>query len=166
MKFSLGEKRWWNPTNLAILGICLLVSHAAGGIGLIFSSSPGNWYASLTQPPGTPPGYVFGIVWPILYTLIGVALFLFIRSASEDVFLTGLSAFGIQWVLNTLWTPLFFGWNQSGLALIDLIALLLAIIWTWSIFRHESRWAGLLLIPYFFWCIYATYLNVGFYLLN
>lgn len=152
--------------NLMRLGACLLLAHAAGAIGLLISAAPGEWYRSLNKPPGTPPGFVFGIVWPILYTLIGIALFLFLRKSSDAYLWYGLSVFMVQWILNTLWTPLFFGWNQPILALIDIVVLIVAIAWTWKIFQHESKWAGLLLLPYFLWSVYATYLNTGFIVLN
>lgn len=166
MSNSSQDRKWWHPVNTLRLGFCLLVAHAAGGIGLLVSSTPGKWYRSLNHPTGTPPGYVFGIVWPILYTLIGIALFLFFQKASGDIFWSGLTVFAIQWLLNTLWTPLFFGWQQPVLALMDLVALLVAIVWTMRLFLQAEKWAGFLLLPYFLWSLYATYLNTGFVILN
>ena len=166
MSSSSGPSNWWSPSNTLLLGLCLLVSHAAGGIGLLVSPAPGEWYRSLVQPPGTPPGYVFGLVWPVLYTLIGIALFVFLREASGELRRAGLKAFGTQWFLNALWTPLFFGWQKPVWAVVDLIALLVALGWTVRRFRQASRWAGYLLVPYFLWSLYATYLNAGFVVLN
>jgi benzodiazapine receptor len=166
MMVSFGQEKWWSPRSTLRLGVCLLVAHAAGGVGLLVSSAPGEWYRSLTPPPGTPPGFVFGIVWPILYTLIGIALFLFLRRTSGDLLRTGLMVFALQWFLNALWTPLFFGLQQPVWALVDLLVLLVALGWTIQLFRQASTRAGYLLLPYFFWSLYAAYLNTGFVFLN
>lgn len=160
------QRAWWHPLSLLILTGCLLFSHAAGGIGMLVSSTPGSWYNSLNKPLGTPPGVVFGIVWAILYSLIGLALFIFIRNAHTDHLSKGLFLFAVQWGLNAFWTPLFFGLQRPVWALLDLAVLLLAIFLTLKIFVCESRWAGLLLVPYLAWSLYATYLNVSFVFLN
>lgn len=166
METSGFQPTWWKPRNLLLLLGCLLISHGAGVIGLITSPTPGSWYRSLTNPAGTPPGYVFGLVWPVLYTLIGISLFIYILRSSSANLKYGLYAFTVQWLLNTLWTPLFFGLHKPVWALFDIILLLGAILVTGKIFYRESRWAGLLLVPYFIWSLYACYLNVGFVLLN
>jgi benzodiazapine receptor len=152
--------------NLAKLIFCLGLAHGAGLIGLLTGGSPNHWYETLVKPPGTPPGFVFGIVWPVLYTMMGFALFLFVRRAQGRERRNGLVAFAVQWGLNAAWTPLFFYWQWPLFALLDIIALLVIAGFMIMWFNRISRPAAALLIPYVAWILYAGYLNAGFVWLN
>ncbi|MBE0534766.1 MAG: tryptophan-rich sensory protein [Phycisphaerae bacterium] len=126
-----------------------------------------EWYENLAKPPFTPPGYVFGIVWPVLYLLMGVALFLVLKAPPDR---RGRSAaiglFAVQLLLNALWTPLFFRWRLIGVALVEIIVLWAFILLTVTAFRKVSRVAAVLLVPYLAWVSFAVVLNAGFWVLN
>lgn len=139
----------------------LLVLGLGTLIGL--ATLPGDWYAGLTKPPFNPPNWVFGPVWSLLYVLIAVAGWLVWRSEPGG---PAMRAWIAQLVLNFLWSPVFFGARQVGLALV-VVALLLATILTfmrlaWK--RHRA--AAWLFVPYACWVAFATLLNASIWLLN
>ena len=144
-------------------------SLCAGLVGSLVMVDEGfrPWYSSLEKPAFTPPGWLFGPVWTILYILIGVAAFLVwrkgLRSRPVKV---ALGWFLVQFVLNALWTPVFFGWRRIGLALVIIVLLWAAIIGTIRYFSRVSRLAGLLLVPYLLWVSFATVLNAAIWWLN
>ncbi len=125
---------------------------------------PGPWYAALDRPALTPPGWVFGPVWTLLYLTIAVAAFVVWQSPERSHIALGV--WGAQLALNALWSYLFFGLQQPGLALIEIVVLLAAIIATAVLFYRIRPSAGLLLVPYALWVSFATYLNAGFWYLN
>ena len=146
------------------LGVC----QAAGFIGSFFTRPAiSTWYAELIKPRFTPPDWVFGPVWISLYILMGIAAFLvWSRGFHHQVVRRALALFGVQLVLNALWSFLFF-WLRSPLAgLIGICVLGIAIILTVRSFLKVSRTAGLLLIPYFLWVSFATGLNLSIWWLN
>jgi benzodiazapine receptor len=153
--------------------IRLLVACAAslspGLIGslVMVGGGPQSWYATLAKPSFTPPSWVFGPVWTLLYLLMGVAAFLVWRKglASAGV-KTALAWFLVQLGLNAAWTPVFFGLHRIGLALVVIVLLLAAIVVTTDRFLRVSRPAGLLLVPYLLWVSFATVLNAALWHLN
>ncbi len=150
------------------LALSLLVPQLAGALGTIFTSAAiSTWYATLVRPTLAPPNWVFGPVWTFLFVLMGIALFLVWRQgiAVKGVRIA-LILFAIQLVLNVLWSAVFFGIKDLGLALIEISALWLAIVATIVAFRRVSSKAALLLVPYLLWVSFATYLNFQFWILN
>ena len=124
-------------------------------------------YAMLYKPLLAPPGALFPVVWFILYVLMGVASYLVINSeASSQRKKRALKLYGAQLVLNFLWPILFFGMEAFGLALVCALLLFLAVILCYVLFAHISQTAGLLLLPYIIWLLFAVYLNMGVLLLN
>ena len=154
--------------NFFKLVIAIVVSELAGVIGSIFTvAAIPTWYATLAKPALNPPAWVFGPVWTILYALMGVATFLIWRKGWEKKEVkTALGIFGIQLVLNTLWSVIFFGLHSPGTALIDIIFLWLAILATIIVFAKISRPAAWLLAPYILWVSFAVYLNYSIWMLN
>lgn len=151
---------------LQLIG-CIALSFLAGAIGSLATiSNIPTWYAALDKPPFLPPNEVFGPVWSVLYTLIGIALFLVVRSGIEGSKTKAYLWFGIQLVLNTLWSLVFFGLHLPWVAFVIIVLLLGAIVINFGYFRQFSKAAGLLLVPYFLWCCFAGYLNLGVALLN
>jgi tryptophan-rich sensory protein len=148
--------------------VCIVVMELLGGLGAFFTvSSINEWYATLSEPPGTPPNWVFGPVWTILYAMIGVSFALIWHDHPGRLGKTRLTYFFvIQLVLNLLWTPVFFGAHQLGMALAVIITLLIFIVLTIREFGKYSQLAALLLLPYLLWVSYATYLNAGYLFLN
>lgn len=143
----------------------IVICNLAGIVGAYATaSSVSSWYLTLTKPAWNPPSWVFGPVWTLLYTMMGVSLYLIIR---EKKF-RGITAwaFSIQLVLNTLWSFLFFGLQNPFLGLIEIIALWVAIVVTITAFWQQVRLAGILLLPYLAWVSFASYLNYTLYRLN
>ncbi len=150
-------------TFLICIAIPLLVGITAG---LITNGSMGI-YEQLQQPPLAPPGRVFPVVWTILYVLMGIASYLVLTSdADHAVKRNALFVYGMQLAVNFIWPILFFslGWYLFSFAWIILLWVLILV--TTAKFLQISTTAGLLLVPYLFWVIFAAYLNLGIYLLN
>lgn len=155
--------------NALKLIIAIVVSELAGIIGSIFTvSAIPNWYARLVKPALNPPAWVFGPVWTTLYALMGIALFLVWKSPSvaPKERRRGVVLFFIQLFLNAIWSIIFFGLHSPGWALVDIVALWLAIVWTMFIFYKISKPAAYLLVPYLLWVSFASYLNYSIWLLN
>lgn len=125
-----------------------------------------EWYQSLQQPPLTPPDNWFMPVWIVLYVMIGISFFVFLKSNNGTNKTLPIILFLTQLILNLSWSPVFFGMQKIGLALIILIfmwAFLCATIYT---FFPHSKIAALLLVPYLLWTSFALYLNTAFFILN
>ena len=122
-----------------------------------------TWYATLHAPPGTPPTWVFGPVWSVLYVMIGTAGWLVWKRIGAA---RALRLWGWQLAANALWAPAFFGLHSPALAMAIMILLLILLVFTIRLFRRAHRTAAALMLPYAAWCCYAAYLNAGFLLLN
>lgn len=125
-----------------------------------------NLYQELIQPPLSPPAWVFTPVWALLYITILVSLILYIIKPTAQNKMSGYLWFGYQLLLNILWTPAFFILKNLWLALIIIIMLDIAVFFTIKNFYSISKIAARLLIPYFIWILFATYLNAAFVILN
>lgn len=123
------------------------------------------WYYNLIKPPFTPPDWVFPPVWSILYSTILVALLLYIVKPTQNK-KSGYIYFTTQLIFNLLWTPVFFYLKNMFLALIMIIFLDIFTILTIKSFYKVSKISALILIPYLIWILFATYLNIGYFLLN
>ena len=135
---------------------------AVGGLASLLSGGMGS-YKVMNQPPLSPPGWVFPVVWSILYLLMGEASYR-IYTAGEDR--SALKTYGVQLALNFIWPLVFFGAQMYLLAFFILIALWIAIFITLRQFSAIDETAGNLLIPYLLWVTFAGYLNFGVFLLN
>ena len=148
--------------------IAIVVSELAGIIGSVFTTpSIAGWYATLARPTLNPPAWVFGPVWTTLFVLMGVAAFLVWKKGLDrrDVKIA-LGIFIGQLVLNTLWSIIFFGLHNPGVAFIEIIFLWLAILSTIIAFAKISKPAAWLLVPYILWVSFAAYLNYSIWMLN
>lgn len=131
------------------------------------SAQTWDWYVQLNKPFFTPPGWLFGPAWTLLYTLMAVSAYLVWRKGLQDRQVkTALGLFLAQLVLNGLWTPIFFGLRLIFPALVEIVVLWLAIAFTILHFRRISSSAAVLMIPYLGWVGYAAVLNLSFWLLN
>jgi len=128
----------------------------------MFNSS---WYLNLIKPSFSPPNWLFAPVWTVLYVLIFASLAIYINSENTDK-KWGYIFFVIQMLLNIIWSPVFFGLQSLSFGLIVIILLDTFVILTIIKFFQVSKIAGILLIPYLLWIIFATYLNVGYLILN
>ncbi len=135
--------------------------------GQMANSGAGNpWFSDLVKPSLYPPPQVFGIVWSLLYVLIGFALVLVITARGAPGRRTAIIAFVVQLLLNLAWSPLFFGAHQMLPALVLLGVLDLAIVATVILFRRVRPLAAAMLLPYLAWCLFATLLNAQFLAAN
>ena len=146
----------------------ILGCEAAGMIGTIFTiPAIDSWYSTITKPALNPPSWIFGPVWTTLYALMGIAAFLIWQKGIEKKEVkNALYVFGLQLVLNMIWTPVFFGLHNPGAAYGIIIALWISIVWTIIKFYKISRIAAYLLIPYLLWVSFASYLNYSIWTLN
>ncbi len=145
------------------------VSLAAGAIGSLAVTGQGfsSWYAAIEKPGFTPPSWVFGPVWTVLYLLMGVAAFLvWQKGLGSAVVRIALVWFLVQLALNAAWTPVFFGLHRIGLAVVVIVLLWAAIVVTMYWFFRVSRPAGTLLVPYLLWVSFAAVLNAAIWHLN
>lgn len=122
-------------------------------------------YFSLTKPYLTPPAWIFAPVWSFLYLTIAFSFVLYFLKKDENKGL-GYLYFLVQMILNLIWTPVFFGTKNILLALIVIILMDVFIILTIKKFYEVRKFAGLILIPYLIWTLFATYLNFGYFILN
>jgi benzodiazapine receptor len=126
----------------------------------------GGWYAGLVKPAWNPPSWLFGPVWTTLYIMMAVAAWLVWREGGWKAQRRPLTVYLVQWLLNALWTPLFFGLRQPGLAFAEITVLLVMVLTTGVVFWQVRRAAGLLLVPYMAWVAFATVLNFTIWRLN
>jgi len=149
------------------LFISIIICQLAGIIGAFFTTpNIDTWYQTIVRPDWTPASWVFAPVWITLYTLMGIALFFVWEKKGSVNIKKAVSVFGFQLVLNSLWSIIFFGFNNIVLALAEIVFLLGAIVWTMVEFRKISRTAFYLLIPYLLWVCLATALNFNIWILN
>ncbi len=162
----IDQHRSWGR-DLAALGISLLICFAvAGAGGLVTTPQIETWYAQLTKPTWTPPDWVFGPVWTLLYGLMAVAAWLIWRSGRSRQTRTALFLFAAQLFLNFCWSWLFFGLHWPGAAVAEIVALWLTIMLTLITFWRRVAAAGWLLVPYLLWVTFAGALNAAVWWLN
>jgi tryptophan-rich sensory protein len=154
--------------NSIALAIWIIIAELAGILGSIFTfSAIPSWYATLVKPSLNPPSFVFGPVWTILYALMGVAAFLvWSKGWHRPEVKKALAVFGLQLILNALWSIIFFGMHSITGGLIEIAVLWAAIVWTIILFYKISRPAAYLLVPYLAWVTFASYLTYTLYRLN
>lgn len=153
--------------NLRKLLTSILIPVAVGGLAGFLTRNSMNIYADINTPPLSPPGFIFPIVWTILYVLMGISLYL-VRESKADAELKnkGYLVFALQLAFNFLWSIVFFNLRWYLFAAIWLIALIILIALNIFYFAQANRVAGVLLVPYLLWCAFALYLNIGIFILN
>jgi len=141
--------------------VCVIAIEALGGLsGWISNSGYGNaWFDALRKPSFMPPGAAFGIVWPILYALLGIALAMILAEPQSPRRKAALTLFFVQLALNFAWSPIFFALHDIGLANIVIFAMAaIAAAAAGQFYRLRSA-AGLLMVPYLGWLVFAATLN-------
>ena len=152
--------------NIKSLWIALAIPLAVGGLSTLLSGGAGD-YRMLNQPPLSPPGWVFPIVWTVLYLLMGYSSYrIYASEASRADLWKALTFYGIQLFLNFLWPVVFFGLQWYWAAFVLLLALWVMIYLTMHLFGLIDDTAENLLIPYLLWVTFAGYLNLGIALMN
>jgi len=149
-----------NPWVALVVSILIVAAVAFSGSQFV----PGPWYEALAKPSWNPPNWVFGPAWTILYALMALAAWkVWIVVRRIDI---ALVAYGVQLILNGLWSYLFFGLQRPDLALIDIAAMWVMIVVTLILFWRRDRLAGMLLVPYLLWVTFASSLNAMIWRLN
>lgn len=149
------------------LAVSIVICFAAAGIGsLLTTPSIEGWYAALQKPSWTPPGWVFGPVWTVLYLSMAIAAWLIWSRAGFSGATIALTLFAVQLVLNVCWSAIFFWAHRPGLAFAEIVLLWLLILATTVAFRRLSRAAAWLISPYLLWVTFAAVLNFGIWRLN
>lgn len=148
---------------LVLLG-SVLFCLGAGAVGALFP--PGGWYASLQKPSWTPPNWLFGPVWTLLYLLMAVSAWLVWREGGLPRQARPLAFFLAQLAANAVWSWFCFGLHRLGLAFLDL-----ALLWVWLaitifLFWKVRKTAAVLLLPYLLWVSFAGALNLALWRLN
>ena len=150
-------------TLIFFVAIPLLV----GGVASLISRESMAMFDRLTKPPLAPPGWLFPLVWTILYTFMGLASYLvFTSQKDQNEIKLALQIYTLQLAFNFFWTILFFNFELYFFAFFWLLALLALLILTTILFYKVSKPAAYLMIPYIIWVILAAYLNLGIALLN
>ena len=147
--------------------ICLLIPLAIGGIsGFATATSITDWYVTLNKPSFNPPNYLFAPVWTTLYTLMGISLFIIWKSPTGRIRNNALVIFAVQITLNFFWSFLFFKFNQTELALVEIMMLWISILLMIIFYKRIRKLAAFLQIPYLLWVSFATILNAAIWILN
>jgi benzodiazapine receptor len=153
-----------------ILVLSIMICQAAGVIGSFFTNmSVSTWYPSLAKPWFTPPGWLIGLVWFILFALMGISMFFVWRKnlrLNDPRPRNAITLFGVQLVANVLWSAAFFGLRSPAAGLVTIAALWILVLVTIIMFWRLSRDAALLLVPYILWVSFAAYLNYTVWILN
>lgn len=153
---------------VALVVLLILVALVARFGGYFTARSADDWYEALARPSWSPPGWLIGAIWTVLYVMMAVAAWLVwrdgaVRGVSAKV---PLAVWGVQLALNAAWSPIFFGLRAPGWALVDLVALWVAIVATTVLFFRRTLWAGILFLPYVAWVSFAGVLNLRIWQLN
>ena len=153
--------------------VSLVVCFLAAAVGSFFTMPAiSTWYATLTKPSFAPPNWVFGPVWTALYVLMAISLYIVwmeydkAKFKKRDTIKPALTVFGVQLVLNAVWSFLFFGLKSPLYGLVGIVLLWLAIVWTMIKFWKISKKATWLLVPYILWVSFATIVNFAVWLIN
>lgn len=148
----------------------ILLCLAIGAVSGIISGNSMNIYESLNLPELQPPGYLFPVMWTVLYILMGFALYRIlilgksVRESRDGKI--GLLLFGLQLLLNFCWSPIFFVYAEYLLAFVWIVILWVTVVLTAFMLYRIDRIAGYLMLPYIAWVTFATYLSYGVYVLN
>lgn len=153
--------------NYKLLALCIFIPLLTGVLSGLISSSGMKNFNMINKPPLSPPGFLFPIVWTILYVLMGIASYLVITSGqSKTKIKDALITYGLQLFFNFFWSIIFFNLEWYMFAFVWLLILWVLIFNTIISFYEISKTAAYLLLPYLLWVTFAGYLNLGIYLLN
>lgn len=144
-----------------------MLAESVGALsGWLTRTAMGSYSESIVQPPLSPPGWVFPVVWTLLFALMGIgAARVYLSSASPERSL-GLNLFIAQLVVNFFWSPIFFNLQAFGFAFFWLLILWALVLWMILTFRKVDVLSAKLQIPYLLWLTFAAYLNLGVWYLN
>ena len=144
----------------------ILIAELVGVLGSLLSGNTGEIYTSLIKPPLSPPGWLFGVVWPVLYLLMGIAAYLIYQAPQTPECKKATAFYWIQLFVNFLWPIVFFRFEWYWIAVVIIILLDILVSITARLFYKINKAAGYLMILYLIWILFATCLNIGIAILN
>ncbi|MDO5149525.1 MAG: TspO/MBR family protein [Oscillospiraceae bacterium] len=145
--------------------ISIILAELVGSLSALFSGSSFSLFRELNKPPFSPPGWIFPVVWTVLYALMGFSAYIIYSSDSKEKS-RALVIYGAQLFVNFLWSIVFFRFELLKLSVAVILILLTLVTIMILKFRKISRTAAFLNIPYLIWIMYATWLNIGIAVLN
>ena len=149
------------------LVLCILIPLLVGGLSGWLTRGSMGAFEAMAKPPLAPPGWLFPVVWTVLYILMGVASYLVITSGgNEDAITSALSVYALQLGVNFFWSILFFTLSLCTVAFLWLLLLWVLVLITTARFFRLSPAAGYLMLPYVLWVTFAAYLNLAICILN
>lgn len=155
------------PINLKRLIIAIGIPEAVGALSSLFVGNSREMYGGFEKPPLSPPGWLFPVVWVILYALMGIASYLIYEERGREKEKTeALFFYGLQLLVNFVWPIVFFGFGAYWIAVVILVVLIALVVVTMIKFKELNVTAFYLLIPYLVWLVFALYLNIGVAILN
>ena len=138
----------------------IALCQSVGLLGSLFTMQEiASWYQTLVFPPIQPPSWIFGPVWTLLYTLMGIALWLLWKQPRSARRTSALRFFFLQLFLNGIWSPVFFGFHALGWAFVIIVCLVISVALLLFELAEVSKKSLWLLVPYFLWVMFATVLN-------
>ncbi|MDK4353371.1 tryptophan-rich sensory protein [Enterococcus asini] len=156
-----------NEKKIAMLIFIIIVTEIVGMFSGLLAGDIRQIYDGLNKIPLSPPGVVFGIVWPLLYLLMSLSLYLtFTSCENKKEKKKVIYIYGVQLFFNFSWSIIFFNIQYMKVAILIVVFLLFMVGYQITIFSKNNKLAGYLLVPYWLWLLFATYLNVGFALIN
>lgn len=166
-------QQWIRPTvdldrTDAVLTLLVVVAiNALGAAPAILGGPNSEWFANLAKPALYPPPWAFGVVWTLLFSLMGIAVYLVARNGLDrGAVRVALGLFVLQFAFNVAWTPIFFALERPLIALGVIATLDVLVALTIVAFARVERVAATLLVPYLLWALFATLLNYQFWALN
>ena len=153
--------------NKRLLFICIAIPVIVGVVAGLLTRNSMQMFEMVAKPPLSPPGWLFPVVWTLLYTLMGISSYLIITSdSSREEIADAIRLYAYQLLVNFLWPTFFFNFQWYLFALLWLILLWILVFFMIRKFASISKWAAYLNIPYLIWLTFAAYLNTGVWWLN
>lgn len=134
------------------------------GIAVGFLTRSSIDYNELIKPPLAPPGILFPIIWSIIYILMGISYYLYKKNSYNNKLID--IVYYLQLFVNITWSIIFFTLKLRFFSIIWIFLLIILVYTLITLFLQKYKLSAYLLIPYLIWCLFASYLNIGVYLLN
>lgn len=164
--YNNGEVFFMKKVKWVQLIVIILITELIGVLGSLFSGNMGQSYVFLKRPPLSPPGWLFGVIWPILYLLMGIAAYIIYQKPKTPENKKAITLYWIQLLVNFLWPIIFFRFELYWIAVAVILILDILVLLTTVEFYKISKVSGYLMIPYLLWILFATYLNIGIAVMN
>lgn len=147
--------------------VSIIIAEVTGALSGALAGNSAEIYQMLSQPPLSPPGWVFPVVWTFLYALMGISAYLVYQSPVQEWYKrSALQFYGVQLLFNFLWSIIFFRFGLYGLSVAVIFLLIILVVITMVKFCSINRIAAGILLPYLLWLLFAVYLNIGVAVLN